>query len=321
MNNIKSVLGKGLSILALSVFMSNAQAGEPTIGLSVPAMGSAFWLSATYGVDKEAQETGITLIKLDAGGDTNVSQQVSQIGDLIQRGVKAIIVGATNGDAVKPIVERAIASGIPVIGFSSPPSTDKIASYIGADHFDMGRLQAECLSKAMGGKGEVAMLSFIEGQIWAEYRANGFKETMAKKFPDVKIVAENRLATTRAQGITTTEDLIQRFPNLKGIYSTTDELGAGAVTAIKSAGLAGKVFVSTSNLSPVAQQMVRDGDVECTSIQKIVEQGRNALRQAVIAAKGGKNDGAVILPAILVVKENLDTVDLGPVVAPDTYRP
>ena len=63
----------------------------------------------------------------------------------------------------------------------------------------MGRLQAECMGKALGGKGKVAMMSFITGQIWADLRAKGFKETLAKEFPEITIVAENRLATTRAE--------------------------------------------------------------------------------------------------------------------------
>ena len=313
---------RGSAMLVGLLMMSGiANSEELTIGLSVPAMATGFWTSATYGVEKEAELAGVKLIKLDAGADTNVAQQVSQIGDLIQRRVDAIIIGATNGDAVKPMAERAIAAGIPIIGFSSPPSTDKLASYIGADHYDMGRLQAQCLGAAMGGKGKVAMLSFIEGQIWAEYRANGFKETLAAEFPDISIVAENRLATTRAQGITASEDLLQRFPDLGGFYTTIDELAAGTVTAIKAAGRDEKIYVATSNLSPVAQQMLTDGDLVCTSIQKIVGQGRSALREAVKAAKGMENEPAVILPAVLVNPENLATTDLSEVVAPMDYRP
>lgn len=315
------IMKAALTLGGILMLSGAAHSEEVTIGLSVPSMASAFWTSATYGVEEEAKNTSTILIKLDAGADTNVAQQVSQISDLIQRRVDAIIIGATNGDALKAITERAITAGIPVIGFSSPPSTDKLSSYIGADHYDMGRLQARCLASGMGGKGKVAMLSFIEGQIWAEYRANGFKETLAKEFPDIEVVVENRLAVTRAQAITTIEDILQINQDLGGIYTTIDELAAGAVTALKSAGKNDAVTVSTSNLSPVAQQMLNDGDIACTSVQLIVEQGRNALKQAVIAAKKTENEATVILPAVMVTKDNLAGLDLGPIVAPESYRP
>jgi len=67
--------------------------------------------------------------------------------------------------------------------------------------------------------------------------------------------------------------------------------------------------------------MIHDGDLPCTSIQKIVEQGRNALQQAVKAANKEPTTKAILLPAVLVTKENIDTVDLSSVSAPADYRP
>jgi len=308
-----------LAASALCLSLPAAQAADLTIGYSVPSMSSAFWTSATYGVEKEAEKAGVKLIKVDAGNDNNVSQQIGQIQDLIQRHVGALIIGAANDDALKPIAERAIASGIPVIGFSTPPNTDKMSSYIGADHYDMGRLQAQCMGKAIGGKGKVAMMSFITGQIWADLRAKGFKETLAKEFPSITIVAENRLATTRADSITVAEDWVQRFPDLAGIYTTVDDMAAGVVPALKAAKKS--VVVTTSNMSPAAQKMIHDGDLPCSSIQKIVEQGRNALQQAVLAARKQPTTKTILLPALLVTKENIDTIDLSSVAAPANYRP
>jgi ABC-type sugar transport system substrate-binding protein len=298
-----------------------ARADDITIGYAVPSMADAFWSSASYGVSQEAKKEGVKLITLDAGSDTNVSQQVGQVADLIQRHVNAIIIGATNGDAMKAITERAIASGIPVVGFSSPPSSKKLASDIGADHYDMGRLQARCLGAALKGQGEVAMLAFVEGQVWSDVRAKGFKDTMAKEYPNIKIVAENRRAVSRADGITATEDIMQRFPNLRGLYTTIDELAAGAVTALKADGKAGQVTIATSNLTPIAQQMLRDGEVACSSIQQVVAQGNNAVIQAVKAARKQPTTPEIMLPSLLITKANLDKVDMGPIEAPASWRP
>jgi ABC-type sugar transport system substrate-binding protein len=315
----KALKFAAIATALLCLNLAAAQASDVTIGYSVPSMGSAFWTSATYGVEKEAEATGVKLIKVDAGSDNNVAQQIGQIQDLIQRHVNAIIIGAANDDALKPVAERAIAASIPVIGFSTPPNTDKMASYIGADHYDMGRLQAECMGKAIGGKGKVAMMSFVTGQIWADLRAKGFKETVAKQFPGISIVAENRLVTTRAEAITLTEDWIQRFPDLAGIYTTIDDMAGGVVPTLKTAKKS--IVVTTSNLSPAAQKMIHDGDLPCTSIQKIVEQGRNALQQAVKAAQKEPTTKTILLPALLVTKDNIDTVDLSSVSAPADYRP
>lgn len=101
----------GLATVLCCLGLVSAKATDVTIGYSVPSMGSAFWTSATYGVEKEAEASGTKLIKVDAGSDNNVAQQIGQIQDLIQRHVNAIIIGAANDDALKPIAERAIAAG------------------------------------------------------------------------------------------------------------------------------------------------------------------------------------------------------------------
>ena len=53
----------------------------------------------------------------------------------------------------------------------------------------------------------------------------------------------------------------------------------------------------------------------------VVAQGRAAVDQAITAAAGGAVEKSVVTPALLVTKDNIDTVDLSSVVAPADYRP
>lgn len=311
----------GLAALAMGLAADPASAQQKTVAMAVPNLASSFWVSAVYGADDQAKKEGVTLVKLNAGGDANTSQQISQIQDLIQRRVDAIIVGATNGDGIKAIVEQAIERGIPVIGISSPPNTTKLASMVSADHYDMGRLQAECLGKALGGKGNVAMMAGPAGQAWADLRAKGFREALAKEGGTVKVVAESRLADNRNAALTTAEDWAQRFPDLNGVYAATDDMAAGVISAFKDAKRIPGVKVSASNLSPTAQDLIKNGELACTSIQQIVAQGRAALTQANNAASKKPVQATVVTPALLVTADNLTTIDLSSVVAPSDYRP
>lgn len=307
--------------LAAVAMPAAASAQQRTIGVTVPNLASSFWISAVYGIQDEAKKAGVKIIMLNAGGDANSSQQISQIQDLTERKVDAMIVGATNGDAVKAVVERAINAGIPVIGISSPPNTAKLASVVSADHYDMGRQQAECLVKAMGGKGVVAMMAGPAGQAWSDQRAKGFRETMKTEAPAVKIVAESRLADNRNTSLTTAEDWTQRFPDLTGVYAATDDMAAGVVSAFRAANKLQGVHISASNFSPTAQQLLKDGEIACTSIQQIVAQGRDALQQAANAAAKQPVEKQVVVPALLITPQNMATVDMGSVVAPSDYRP
>lgn len=310
------------SLAALLLFSTApALAQDKAIGFAIPNLASSFWISAVYGAEQEAKAAGVTLVKLNAGGDANSSQQIAQIQDLAQRGVAAIIVGATNGDAVRAVVEQAVGRGIPVVGISSPPNSDRLSATVSADHYDMGRLQARCLAQAIGGKGEVAMMAGPTGQAWSDLRAKGFRETLAKEAPGVTVVAESRLADNRNAALTTAEDWTQRFPELKGVYAATDDMAAGVVAAMKAAGRMPAVRVSASNFSPTAQQLLKDRELACTSIQQVVAQGRAAFTQALAAAAKKPVEAKVVLPALLVTSDTLGEVDLSSVVAPADYRP
>lgn len=290
-----------------------------TIGFATPDLAESFWLSMSYGVDKAAEEEGVEIARVSAGGDANADRQISQLQDLIQRGVDAIIVGATDGDAVRSVVDQAAAQNIPVVGLSSIPNTDTIVSAVGADHYGMGEIQAKCLGNALNGEGSAAVLGGPAGQSWADDRLKGFEDTLASDFPQITIAATSRLADNRNAALTTVEDWIQRFPELSGIYSATDDIGSGAIDAINAAGK--KIPVSSSNFSPAAERLLDNGSFVCVSVQKIVTQGEEAVRQAVAAAKGETVEAEVVTPVVELTKDNVHEVNLDELRAPEGYSP
>jgi ABC-type sugar transport system substrate-binding protein len=299
---------------------SSGSSGGETIGLSVPSLAESFWISIAYGVQDQAKKMNVKVVTANAGGDDKANQQISQIQDLVQRNVKGLIVGATNADAVKSVVDQAGARGIPVVGASSVPA-GKLVSQVFTDNPTMGQMQAECLGSAMGGKGQVAVLGGPPAQTWADARLDGFKKTLAEKYPDIKIVATSRSADNRNAALTMVEGWLQRFTSLKGIYSATDDIGSGAVDAIEAAKKSGTIDVSSSNFSPAAEQLLKKGSFACVSVQEIVEQGRQAVIQAVNAARGKPVKETVVTPVIKLTKENFSDVDFGPIRAPEGFKP
>ena len=179
---------------------TSAYAAPLTVGLSMPDLSESFWTSLAYGVDDEAKKLGVTIVKLNAGGDANVNQQISQLQDMSQRHVDAMIVGATSDIAIRPVVEQILAAKIPVVGLSSLPNTPKLTAAVTADHYAMGKLQAECLGKAIDGSGEVGMMAGPAGQTWSDLRANGFRDTIKAQFPNIKIASRVALSRQSQRG-------------------------------------------------------------------------------------------------------------------------
>ncbi len=314
--------------LLFSLLASASAQGAPktkddiTIGLSTAAVATAFIMSLYYGVEDEARLQGVDLVALDAGGYENVSRQIQQIQDLIQRRVDVIIVNVTNAEAVAPVVEMAVAAGIPVVGLSSLPATDQLAATVGADHYGMGRLQAQCLGAKLPADAEIAIMAGPAGVNWAMERTAGFKDTLAAEYPGMRIIAEINSNSDRNNGLRIMEDWLQAFPKLAGIATVVDDLGAGAADAIAAANRTGQILISSSNLSAIGYQYLQDGKIDCQSAQQGVLQGRVALQSAISIALGEElEDTKFITDALLIESEGLDTIDLSSISAPAGYRP
>jgi TMAO reductase system protein TorT len=292
-----------------------------TIGLSWPALTHSFWIPIYYGVTDEAKKLGVELVLLDAGGFDRLDRQISQMENLIQRKVDAILIGATSAEGVVPVVEEAVRRGIAVIGLGSQPKTDKVLTRILADDYGMGRLQAEALGKTLAGKGKVAMMSGPPGLNWTLDRAKGFREMLAKQFPGMQIAAEQWTPVSRPQAMSLMEDWIQRFTDLAGLYTANDDLAAGAMEAIKAAGKAGKIKVTSANPTSIGMEYLKQGYIVGQAIQQTVLQGRLAVRTAVDHLNGKSVEKQIVTPVLLLTPENLVTFDFSNVLAPEGFKP
>jgi len=326
---VKALRGRWITVVVWSMAAVLMAAGaalaqkakeDIVLGLSTPALNTEFWVNMYYGVVDEAQRQGVQIIVLDAGGYNNTLRQIQQIQDLVQRRVDALLVGATNAEAVANVVEFAAARGIPVIGLSSLPATDKLAIRVGADHYDMGVLQAKAMAEALGGRGQVAIMAGPAGASWAEARRAGFRDTIAQ-YPGITIVAEQYSNSDRLSGLQLMEDWIARFPDLAGVYGATDDLSAGAADALEAAGLTGKVVVTGSNLSQIGRQYLAEGKIYANTAQQVVLQGRLAVQHTLKLLMGEPYETDIRTASVLVTAENLATVDMSTIAAPEGYRP
>lgn len=288
------------------------------LGLSAPALSEDFWVSMYYGVKEEAKKEGVKLITLNAGGYNHIATQTNQIRDLMERGVSALLVGATNGQGIAPVVRLAMRDHIPVVGMSSVPAVRALPIIVGADHFKMGQMQAEAMAKALHGHGEVAMMNGPAGASWSVARHNGFLSVI-KKYPKIRIVTKQWTNCSKEDGVNMMQDWISRYPHLAGVYSACDDMGMGAADVLKSAGRLHDVIVTTSNLDPASKKYLEKGWIYADSAQQIVLQGQLGVKNAVRMLMGQPYKKVIKTPPLLVTAKNVRSINLSEVSAPASF--
>jgi ribose transport system substrate-binding protein len=290
-----------------------------TIGISLPDVKDPFFLAMLYGAYQEAERMGLEIVLLESGGYANVDKQISQMEDLIQQGVDGILCDPADDMALVPVVEQAVEAGIPVIGYGSPISTDATASSSASSHYGIGVAIGDWLVQNVG-SGTIGAEPGPPGAFWSTQRYEGFKAAIADT-PALETVAELFTDSDRNAGLTTTEDFLQRFPDLGIIYTGSDFQGAGAADAIKAAGKVGEIVNVTAVLSTDAERYLREGNITMTEAQQTVLIGITAMDLLVHVLNGDTVPPAVEIPTISVTQENVDGVDIALIRSPDDWRP
>ncbi|MFJ6071016.1 ABC transporter substrate-binding protein [Streptomyces sp. NPDC093065] len=220
-----------------------------------------FRIAETQSIKDEAKKRGVKL--LTANAQSQFSKQISDVQNLLAKGADLLVIAPLNSDGWDPVLQAAAAKKVPIITIdrkiNAEPCKDYV-SFIASDFVEQGRRAADQMIEATGGKGEVAILLGSAGNNVTTERTKGFKERIAEKAPDLKVVFEQTGDFSREKGQQVTEQLVQSKPGIKGIYAENDEMGLGAVTALKGAGKkAGDVKIVTVDGTRNAVQGVVDG--------------------------------------------------------------
>ncbi|MFF7445742.1 MULTISPECIES: substrate-binding domain-containing protein [unclassified Streptomyces] len=235
---------------------------DATVGFSQSEKAAnPFRIAETRSIKDEAKKRGVKL--LTANAQSQFSKQISDVQDLLAKGVDLLVIAPLNSDGWDPVLQAAAAKKVPIVTIDrkiNATACKDYVSFIASDFVEQGKRAADQMIEATGGKGEVAILLGAAGNNVTTERTKGFKDQIAAKAPGLKVVFEQTGDFAREKGQQVTEQLIQSKPGIKGIYAENDEMGLGAVAALKGAGKkAGDVKIVTVDGTRNAVRGIVDG--------------------------------------------------------------
>ena len=174
---------------------------------------------------------------------------------------------------VEPI-NKAIEQGINVVTFDTDSPSSKRLAFISTDNPAAGRLAADAFAEVLGYKAEVGILE-RPGQLNVERRLTAFKEQLAKKYPEIKIVQSATAGGSQKRALEITTAMIQAYPTLKGIFSVSGIEAIGAGMAVKEMGK--NIKIMTFDTPVPLLDMIKKGDVWATGGQNTYLMGYFAM--------------------------------------------
>lgn len=224
-----------------------------------------FRIAETQSMKDEAEKLGVKQL-LVTNANSQLSKQISDIQDMINKGAQALVVAPLNSDGLEPALNAAKAKKIPVLTIDrkiNAKACDSYLAFLGSNFVEQGKQAAQQMSKALNGTGKVAILLGSSGNNVTTDRTKGFVDEIKASSPGITVVAQQTGEFARDKGQQVMEQIIQSQPDITGVYAENDEMALGALVALKSAGKTpGKdVQVVSIDGTRNAVQKVVDGEI------------------------------------------------------------
>lgn len=281
-----------LTALALSLTLAACgQSGEggskekkaggkgSTIGIAMPTKSSERWIADGRNMAAEFKKLGY---KTDLQyGEDDVDQQVSQIENMITKGVDVLVVAAIDGRALSDVLHQAGEQGIKVISYDrlilGSPDVDYYASF---DNEKVGELQAGYIIDKLGlksgaGKGpfNIELFAGSPDDNNTRYFFQGAWKTLKPYIDKKQLVVRSKqtkldqITTLRWDGGTAQkrmDDLLTSAYSsaaVDAVLSPYDGISIGIISALKSDG-----YGTGSKPYP----LVTGQDAEVASVKSII---------------------------------------------------
>jgi ribose transport system substrate-binding protein len=203
------------------------------LGLVAIDLANSFFVRMKEAGDVAAKDYGVEAVWQSADG--SLEKQISIIENFIQQKVDVILIDPIDKNGIIPAIQKAKEAGIKVITMGNKVEGDWNYNTLYPDYENMGMV-ARVIGTMLGGEGEVALLTGTAGNFVSDTREQGFKDVMAKEFPNIKIVASEPTNFDTAQAQRIAETWLNTYPDLDAIAYISDSLGLAAKSAAEAKG-------------------------------------------------------------------------------------
>ncbi|WP_341878256.1 sugar ABC transporter substrate-binding protein [Defluviitalea saccharophila] len=278
---------------------------QKRFGATFMTLNNPFFVTLNEGLKQAIEANGDKLITLDPQLDLN--KQIAGIEDLIAQGVDGIFLNPVDWKGIKPALEAANKAGVPVFVVDAPVfDDDLVVTTVASDNWEAGVLAAKHLTETLGiTEGNVVILEHPTAKSAIE-RTDSFIETI-KKYPGLKIVAQQSSDGQLEQAMPVMENIIQANPEITVVMALNDPTAMGAIAALEAAGKLDDVkAIYGVDGSEDGKKMVREGKMTATSAQYPSEIGKIAVDAAYKYFNGEQVEHEIKVPVKLLTKENVD---------------
>ena len=298
---MKKILSVVLALMLLAMMAVPAMAEDFTIVVNLKTLSSEYWQTVKSGIDKAAEELGLTIDVQGPPAESDIQGQVNQIETQLTGNPDAIIIAPDDNDAVVGVLESTGYQGI-VVFCDTTNTFENQTAFVGTSN-DEAAYGGGVYGAALNGADTKALIIYgQEGDNTSNLRKSGYEKALEEA--GLAPVAEMSGNNNTADSKNVMEGQLIANPDINLVLCHNDDSALGALEAIKEAGKEGIAVIGFDG-NTSALESIAAGDMTATIAQQPAEMGYLSVMTAVAALKGETVEKVISVPTIVIDSETV----------------
>lgn len=283
-------VGVTMMLIAASTGVANASLDphDMTMVNVVKVKGIPWFDRMAVGDENFARRTGVHTSQ-EGADETSPQKQAQLIADLIPRHPTAITVVPNSLDALEDVLGQARAQGITVVSHEASGIQNVDIDIEAFDNAAFGRQTFQSLAQCMGGQGDyvqfVGSVTMTTHMQWVD----ASHDMQLAEFPGMtRVDGPIETANDEPTAYAKANELLAKYPNLKGFQGAASTDVPGIARAVRDAGLQDRTCVMGTAVPSVASTYLTDGSIDKIFFWDPAMAGEAQLQVALLLAQGEK---------------------------------
>ena len=293
-------------IIAAIFFCFESSATAECVGVVTAGGGKGFWGDVIKGANQAGKELGIEIYARGAVDEANVEGQRYIIESTIKFGCKGLVLAPNSKDRKKDVAQLK-AQGIPTVFIDRDIGGDRI-SVIKTDNFSAGEKAGIEMSKALRGKGKIALLRFKKNLFTTTARENGFIKGATSG--GLEIVVDQYLGTRVGEARSEAYRILKGLKRIDGIFTPNESTSLGVIKALERLNKAGKVVHIGFDAHKIMIESLKAQHIYGFIVQRPFQMGYQGVHTVYRAMHGKSVKQEVNTDVVFITSENINHTEI-----------
>lgn len=289
-----------VSMILIVFIVKQFEEEKPKVVVVLRDLDFEYWEIIKAGAEKGFKDFGIDG-RVISPRDGIAEEQEDMLKNILKEKPDALIVSPIYKANIIPQLENFVGNGIPVLLINSDDPWEHKTAYIGTNNLELGRRAGILMASQLQPGDKVALLGGQQPSVEGE-RIKGAKASLAAVGIDIAVQKEG-LSVNHPEVIEKRMDtILQEYPDLKGVITTSDYIALPALKVIQKYGL--DIPVTGADGITEMLKLIEAGTLSSAVAQNPYDMGYLSVETAMKVIKGEKVEETIDSGVDIITESN-----------------